>query len=227
MQHSFWLERWRDNRIGFHLEHINPFLAAYWSRLHLPQDSKVFVPFCGKSKDLLFLHQQGHKVIGNELSPLAVNDFYTEHQLNASKSDISGENSSVPEKPLQLWQSDKVDIFCGDFFSLEKEQLADISAVYDRAALVALPSKMRQNYARKMLQILPQKVCMLLLTLEYDDTEKQGPPFSVTEEEVSRLYGQQFEIELLEVKDINEAQRSSRSQHLSYLREKVYLLNRQ
>ena len=87
-----------------------------------------------------------------------------------------------------LWESPEVDILCGDFFALKNEHLYDISAVYDRAALVALASEMREKYVKKMLTLLPEKVSMLLLTLDYDENEKQGPPFSVTEQEVYRLY---------------------------------------
>ncbi len=120
MQHSYWLERWQNNRIRFHLDSINPFLSKYWSRLNLPENSRIFVPFCGKSKDMIFLQQHGHQVIGNELSPLAVKDFYTEQQLNASKSVISAENSTSPADGMQQWSSEKVDIICGDLFPWKK-----------------------------------------------------------------------------------------------------------
>mgnify|MGYP001828449279 CR=1 FL=1 len=226
MQHSYWLERWHENRIGFHLDSFNPFLEKYWERLKLPENSRVFVPLCGKSKDLIFLHQQGHQVLGNELSPLAVKDFYTEQQVNASKSVISAKNPSTGQPNLQHWISEKVDILCGDFFSINKEQLADITAVYDRGALVALPPKMRVDYVSKLLEILPRKVSMLLLTLEYDEKLKQGPPFSVSEDEVRTLFGEQFNIELLVVEDITEEQRSPNSQQLSYFRERAWLLSR-
>jgi len=119
-----------------------------------------------------------------------VQDFYTEQQLNASKKVISSEKNYSGTSEMILWESPEVDILCGDFFALKNEHLYDISAVYDRAALVALASEMREKYVKKMLTLLPEKVSMLLLTLDYDENEKQGPPFSVTEQEVYRLYGE-------------------------------------
>jgi len=226
MHHSFWHQLWQEQRIGFHLDKIKPFLSKYWHRLEISEPGRVFVPLCGKSHDLLFFHQQGHKVLGNELSSLAVQDFYTEQQLNASKIIISSKKKSSGEPGLIHWNSPEIDILCGDFFALKKDYLSDISVVYDRGALVALPSEMREKYVKKMLEILPEKVKILLLTLDYDENEKQGPPFSVTEEEVYRLYSENFMIELLEVASISEEQRSPRSQNMSYFNEWVFLLER-
>jgi len=226
MHHSFWHQRWQEQRIGFHLEQINPYLSKYWPNLNVPEQSRVFVPLCGKSHDLSYFSENGYRVIGNELSTLAVQDFYTEQQLNASKSVISIENSASEQLEMTLWSSPEVDIICGDFFALKKEQLADISAVYDRASLVALPPEMREKYVQKLLELLPEKVSMLLLTLDYNENEKQGPPFSVTEDEVYRHYNQYFNIELLEVADISAADRSPRSQNMSYFNERVFLLKR-
>ena len=226
MHHSFWHQCWQEQLIGFHLDKINPFLSKYWHRLEISEPGRVFVPLCGKSHDLLFFHQQGHKVLGNELSSLAVQDFYTEQQLNASKTIILSKKNSSGETGLIHWNSPEIDILCGDFFALKKDYLSDISVVYDRGALVALPSEMREKYVKKMLEILPEKVKILLLTLDYDENEKQGPPFSVTEEEVYRLYCENFTIELLEVAGISEEQRSPRSQNMSYFNERVFLLEK-
>jgi thiopurine S-methyltransferase len=226
MHHEYWHQRWQENRTGFHLDSINPYLSKYWSKLELPEQSRVFVPLCGKSHDLRYFHQKGYSVIGNELSSLAVQDFYTEQQLNASKSVIFSENSVSGQSDMTLWNSAEVAILCGDFFALKKEQLHDISAVYDRAALVALPPEMREQYVQKLLQILPKKISILLLTLDYDETEKQGPPFSVTENEVKRLYGDYFDIKLLEVADISTEKRSTRSQNMSFFNERVFLLKK-
>lgn len=226
MHHSFWHQRWQEQQIGFHLDSINPYLSKYWSRLKLPKQSRIFVPLCGKSHDLRYFHQQGYRVIGNELSTLAVQDFYTEQQLIASKTIISTKKTMPEQNQLMLWQHPEVDIICGDFFALTKEQVSDISAVYDRAALVALPPEMRRKYVNHLMTLLPEKVSILLLTLDYDENEKQGPPFSVTEEEVYSLYGKQFDIDCLEVADISADKRSPRSQNMSYFNERVFLLTR-
>ena len=226
MHHSFWLQRWQEDRIGFHLDATNPYLSKYLSKLGQADNSHVFVPLCGKSHDLSYLHQQGYRVTGNELSCLAVKDFYTEQQLIASKSVIFNENSDGEQVELTHWHSPEVDIICADFFALKKHQLLDITAVYDRAALVALPSEIRKKYIRKLLEILPKKVSILLVTLDYDENEKQGPPFSVAEEEVYKLYDADFSIECLEISDIKAENRSPRSQNMSYFNERVFLIKR-
>ncbi|MCU7836391.1 MAG: thiopurine S-methyltransferase [gamma proteobacterium symbiont of Taylorina sp.] len=226
MQHSYWLQRWQEKRIGFHLDAANPYLSSYLPLLGHSEDSHVFVPMCGKSHDLYYLHQQGYRVTGNELSDLAVKDFYTEQQLKASKSVLFDENSKTEQVELMLWTSPEVDIICGDFFALNKEQLHDITAVYDRGSLVALPYKMRKKYVKKLLKIVPKKVPILLVTLDYDEKEKKGPPFSVTEEEVFQLYSRYFDIRCLEIADIKPEKRSSRSQNMSYFNERVFFLKR-
>ncbi len=226
MHHSFWHQCWQEQRIRFHQQKINSYLEKYWHRLKDAAPGRVFVPLCGKSLDLLFFHQQGYKVLGNELSSLAVQDFYTEQQLNASKTIISSEKNSQDGTGLVYWKSKQVDILCADFFTLDKCYLYDISMVYDHSSLVALPLKMREKYVKKLLQLLPEKVKILLLTLDYDEDETQGPPFSVTEEEVYHLYQHDFNIELLEVNNIHEAQRSPHPQNMPCFNERVFLLER-
>ncbi len=225
MHASFWHQGWQEQRIGFHQNKINPYLSKYWPKLNITENSRVFVPLCGKSLDLCYFPQQGLKVLGNELSTLAVQDFYTEQQLIASKTVICDENSVTVQAQMSLWQSKDIDLLCGDFFALKKKQLTDIKAVYDRAALVALPSEMRRKYVRKMREILPDKISMLLLTLDYNENEQQGPPFSVTQEEVYELYEPCFNIELLELSETEPQQRSPRFQNMSYFNERVFYLS--
>ena len=146
MDSDFWHERWRQNQIGFHQQEINAHLQEFWPSLNLPAGSRVFVPLCGKSRDLLWLRAQEQEVLGVEVSPIAVRDFFDENQLQ-------------PEILLlehyERWEEDKLVILCCDFFELNAEDLKGISAVYDRASLVALPPEMRTRYARHLSQILP------------------------------------------------------------------------
>ncbi len=82
MDPAFWQERWKNQDIGFHQPEFHALLQKYWSRLDLRPGSPVFVPLCGKSLDMVWLAQQGHRVIGAELSELAIDDFFAERGLD-------------------------------------------------------------------------------------------------------------------------------------------------
>ncbi|MGI1669576.1 MAG: thiopurine S-methyltransferase [Neptuniibacter sp.] len=187
MKHDFWHQRWSEGRIGFHQADFNPYLKKYWQLLSLAGDDRVFVPLCGKSKDMLWLREQGHEVLGVELNPLACEAFFTE---NGAEPECSQKQGFV------VRSVDGVQLLCGDFFSLNAEDLRDVSAVYDRAALIALPPEMRVQYVECLTQMLPKGVQILLITLEFEG--EGGPPFSVQGSEVERLFGAAFEIECLE-----------------------------
>ncbi|MFY0676431.1 MAG: thiopurine S-methyltransferase [Neptuniibacter sp.] len=187
MKHDFWHQRWSEGRIGFHQADFNPYLKKYWQLLSLAGDDRVFVPLCGKSKDMLWLREQGHEVLGVELNSSACEAFFAENEAEPEFSQRPG---------FVVRSVDGVQLLCGDFFSLNAEDLRDVSAVYDRAALIALPPEMRVQYVEYLTQILPRGVQILLITLEFEG--EGGPPFSVQGTEVERLFGAAFEIECLE-----------------------------
>lgn len=193
MEERFWLERWERQEIGFHQRSINTHLLRFWPELGLARDKGVFVPLCGKSTDMIWLHAQGHPVLGVELSPVAVAAFFTENGL-------------APQRRRQgkfdVAESDGIRIFRGDFFDLTADDLAGFEAVYDRAALIAMPPAMRERYAAHMARILPSGTRMLLLTVEYPQEQMQGPPFSVPLAEVERLYGSRADVRLLSRDDV-------------------------
>src|SRR5512135_332619 len=157
MDKDFWLERWEREEIGFHQNETNPYLSQYWQDLPLAPGSKVFVPLCGKSLDMLWLRKQGHPVLGVELSPLAVEAFFKENGYTPDH-DSSHKFESC--------EADGIRILCGDFFNLEQDDLAQVGAVYDRASLVALPPAMRERYARHLASILPGGTQILLITFD-------------------------------------------------------------
>ncbi|WP_299197767.1 thiopurine S-methyltransferase [uncultured Amphritea sp.] len=186
MHSEFWHERWRSGRIGFHQQQVNPLLQRHWSQLQGSGEGRVLVPLCGKSLDMLWLREQGHEVAGVELNPLACEAFWSEQS-------VAVEAQQVGEFVVR--HKDGLRLFCGDFFALPAEEFESIAWVYDRAALIAFPEPMRKRYAGTLIEKLPAGVGMLLITLEFDDVE--GPPFSVTEDEVRSLYSERFEIEEL------------------------------
>jgi thiopurine S-methyltransferase len=225
MEIDFWLERWNNNETGFHQDQVNPYLSYFYGEKGpAPEQRKalrVFVPLCGKSKDMLWLSQNGYKVFGVECSERAVRDFFEENALNYkhAKKDQHALYMSTGHASL-------VEIFQGDFFALQGEDLADVTDIFDRAAFVALPAEMRKQYAEKMADILRPGVRTLLVTLTYDQSEMNGPPFSVSEENVKELFSQNFSIEKLCYKNIIDDEPRMKNRGLTSLVETVYKLTR-
>jgi thiopurine S-methyltransferase len=215
MQPDFWHERWQRNQIGFHQDQVNQHLLTFWQGLAIATGSSVFVPLCGKSGDISWLRAQGYRVLGVEISPIATQAYFDENGLQPSVSSRDG---------FEVYAADGVGIFCGDFFALADRHLAGVAAVYDRAALIALPPELRAGYARHMAGLLAPGARILLVTFEYPQHEMQGPPFSVTETEVRALYGNGFDIELLHDSDILDQEPRFRERGVSSLREKVYAM---
>ena len=193
MHAEFWQQRWRDNQIGFHQQQVTPLLEQYWDAVDVDAGSKVFVPLAGKSLDMAWLAARGHRVLGVELSQLAVEQFYDEHELTPTIRDM---------RYGRHYSAGAIELVCGDAFALDAAILADCTGVYDRAALIALPPELRRRYAAELYSRLPQGCRGLLVTLEYPQHEKDGPPFSVPEDEVRALYAGHWTIDMLERRDI-------------------------
>lgn len=184
MEEEFWHTRWENNQIAFHEGEGNVLMHEHFGALGVEPGARVFVPLCGKSRDLGWLMAQGYRVVGVELSPLAVEQLFSELELSPKQS---------PQGPLEHYAAAGLDVFVGDFFDLTAEALGPVDAVYDRAALVALPEGMRDDYARRV-TALAGGAPQFLVCFEYEQSEMDGPPFSIDETEVRRLYGETHEI---------------------------------
>ena len=210
MEPRFWIDKWKKQETGFHLPSAHPLLQKYFSKVFTNQTS-VFLPLCGKTQDLIFCSEQGLTVIGNELSELAIEQFFLANQLTP-KTEIS--------QKFVLREAENISIYQGDYFDLEEHIFENNHAIYDRAALVALPVKMRKNYVEKMKQLFPQAT-MLLITLEYNQQEMTGPPFSVTQEEVNSLFNFAA-IDLLYKQNIIDKEPKFEARGLSFFNECAY-----
>jgi len=215
MNPEFWLENWQNNKIGFHQLETNRHLISYWHLLNVDSNCRVFVPLCGKSLDLIWLCQQGHYVLGVEVSERAVRDFFSENGITYSK---------LKQDEFLLCETEHLTILQGDFFNLTANYLQNVKGVFDRASLIALPIELRQKYAHHLKSILPNKAKLLLVTFEYDQSRMNGPPFSVNEAEVKALYQADYEIKLLFNKDVLANYPAFQAIGLNSLQEKVYLL---
>ncbi len=216
MDAQFWQQRWRDNLIGFHQETVNPHLERFWPQVVEPTHATTLVPLCGKSRDMVWLGARA-PVLGVELSERAVTAFFREQGLQPRRR---------REGAFACWQSGGVTLYCGDFFTLEPAQTGVVDAIYDRAALIALPQPMRPAYAAQLTALAAPGCRLLLITLAYPQTQMNGPPFSVDEAEVEALFGNHWQIRPLLREDILERESRFRERGLSRLAEQVYVLQK-
>ncbi len=184
MEKSFWLRKWKKNEIGFHSDEVNSYLVDYFEGLRLQQGSTVFVPLCGKTVDIPWLVSQGYFVVGVELSEKAVVGLF-------EVMDVEPE-IEVLERVI-LYRAHGVKIFVGDVFDLRPDDLGGVDAIYDRAALIALPDELRARYVEHLMG-LTSGVPQLLVSLEYDQSVMNGPPFSVTPKMVDEYYGENYSV---------------------------------
>ncbi|MFD1216543.1 thiopurine S-methyltransferase [Microbulbifer celer] len=188
MEKAFWLEKWQKMEIGFHNAEAHPLLVKHFDALNLPKGSRLFLPLCGKTLDIGWLLGNGYQVAGAELSETAVVQLFEQLQV-APTIDELGE--------LKRYSADGIDIFVGDIFQLDPDTLGQVDAIYDRAALVALPESMRARYAQ-LLIALTTTAQQLLITFDYDQSQIAGPPFCVDSDEVKALYSENYTLSLLQ-----------------------------
>ncbi|MBO6918586.1 MAG: thiopurine S-methyltransferase [Rhizobiaceae bacterium] len=192
MDAEFWLDKWQHNQIGFHKSEANPLLIKHINALALDKGDRIFLPLCGKTLDIGWLIQKGFRIVGAELSELAIEQLFTQLDLEPTIEQLAN---------LRLYSADNIDIFVGDIFDLKQAMIGQVDAIFDRAALVALPEDMRKTYTKHVIDVTscaPQ----LLLTFEYGVTDVAGPPHSIHEDEVVAHYGQHYQLQTLELFDI-------------------------
>jgi thiopurine S-methyltransferase len=217
MDASFWLDCWREGRTGFHRSEVMPLLERHWPSLQVPRGTRVLVPLAGKTLDMAWLASQGLRVLGVELSPLAVQAFFAERGLEPRRhASPCGEH----------YVAGDIEIIQGNVFDLDDATLSGCGAVYDRAALIALPAPMRQQYVGSVYARLPAGCRGLLITLDYPPGEMEGPPFTVPPAEVRRLFEADWRVAALEHRDIHANEPGLAARGLSALATDVFRLDR-
>jgi len=210
MDPNFWHSRWENDQIGFHTKQANPLLVDFFAKLSIDKGSRVFVPLCGKTLDMHWLLNQGYHVIGAELSKKAIDQLFDELGIKPKISTID---------KLDHYSAEGIDIYVGDIFHLKGDMIGKIDAIYDRAALVALPLEMRKSYTNHLMKIT-NKAQQLLICFEYDQALMDGPPFSISEDEVKMHYEKYYSLQQLTKKTVEGGFRSGLP-----TTENVWLLN--
>lgn len=188
MKHEFWHDKWQKNEIGFHLNQPHSLLVKYIDSLNLEKNNRIFLPLCGKSLDIHWLLTQGYHLIGIDLSPIAIEELMAELAIPFTERKL---------EKLTHYHHPQIDLFVGDFFELTSSNIGKIDAIYDRAALVALPEEMRTDYAQHLMQISNQAT-QLLISFEYDQSVMAGPPFSISPQQLKDYYSKQYQLQLLD-----------------------------
>ena len=202
-----WAARWNEGRIGFHQESVNAILCERWPELVPDEHCRVLVPLCGKSKDMLWLLRRGHTVVGVELCDVAVEAFFDENGL-AFAIDDRGDHRVYVGKG----DASRLSLIVGDFFQLRHRLEGSFDAVYDRAAIVALPRQRWDDYSETLDVLMSASAVGLMLTFEYPQSERRGPPFSVSLADVSGCFGSRWIVDMLDRIDLTESNRWNLSQ---------------
>ena len=204
MEPDFWHQRWQTNQVGFHLDRANDRLVAHWATASAgaTPGARVLVPLCGKSLDLRWLRNQGHRVIGIELSPIACETFFAEQGFAVERRE--------ERQGVVRWRGlgdgpgggDGIEILQADLFVVSDEDIGAVDLLYDRASAIALPPSTRERLFKRLADWLPAGARGLLITMDYPEAEKQGPPFSVPSEAVEALCAGRFATSLLSRDDL-------------------------
>lgn len=215
MDHADWNERWETGQIQFHQPNVSDYLERYASEVWGTDPlERVYVPLCGKSLDMVFLADRAKQVVGVEFVEQAVVDFFDERGLEPT----------VDTDMATKYQADQYTLYAADFFAITNDELGTVDAVFDRAALVALDGPTRIRYAQHLATLLVPGATMLLITFDYDQSAMDGPPFSVSADEVQRLFDDDFAIELLDTRDV--LNDPLRSRGLTAMHELAFVLTR-
>lgn len=217
MEISYWQSRWQKNKTGWHMQQVFPLLKKYWPGLGIKQKAAVLVPLCGKTLDIDWLAAQEYYPVGVDVSDIALKEIMGRQDQPFSQ---------ASKGPFKCYTSSSMELLCGDILKLRADWLPDIEAVYDKAALIALPPEKRTRYSELIQSLMQPGYRMLLNCFEYPPEEMNGPPFPVFEDELVQLYGDKCTVELLHNHSIfDEVPKFQQRGLSSYLDEKIYYIH--
>jgi len=211
-----WESRWEEGRIGFHLSEVNSYLTRFCDQFLNQNFESVFVPLCGKTLDLFWLSEKTKKVVGVELVRKAVESFFDENNINFTIQQV---------RKFKLFKNVKIEIFQGDFFDLTIQDIGQFFAIYDRASIVSMDFSSRQRYVDHLMSFLFVGGKILLITLDYEQYQMAGPPYSVPFDEIKKLFSKYGSVELLETCDVIDDR--LRNKGLEAVLERVYIITKE
>jgi thiopurine S-methyltransferase len=160
---------------------------------------------------------QGFSVIGVEISEIGVRQFFNENNLTYKITKVDD---------FDLYSTENLEIYCGDFFALTSKHLNKVKSVFDRKSLIALEPEVRQKYVKHLNDIISVGARILLVTLQYPQHQMSGPPFSVNKSEVESLFSMTFESR--ELRSFNDIENGSKLERagVDYINNAAYCLRK-
>ena len=201
---EYWKKRWMDNNIGWHRDKVHNLLVKYVHELTGGRsDLRVFVPLCGKSRDMLWLAEQDHNVVGVEVAKQPIESFFEENDLTFSVEKVK---LAAAVDPVDVYKcvEKKIIIFCCDLFLLSEEDVdGRFDAIWDRGSLSAMQpavDKRGKRYAKKIHSLLAADGKYMLEThLYYGVDRGKSTPASISDELLNEIYEEDFILKELEV----------------------------
>ncbi|XP_067913212.1 probable thiopurine S-methyltransferase isoform X1 [Heterodontus francisci] len=193
-----WMGRWEKKHISFHKNEVHKLLQKHLDIiLNGRKQIRIFFPLCGKSLDMKWLADQGHTVVGVEVSKMAVREFFAEQNLSYTQESVPG----MPGAEVFKSSDGQLSLFNCDMFDFSSLIAGKFDGMWDRGSLVAINPSDRQRYAKLMTTLMAKGCRYLLDTLTYDQNKYAGPPFSTPRLAIQDLYGQSCNIQLIESSD--------------------------
>ncbi|KAM6959465.1 putative thiopurine S-methyltransferase [Aplochiton taeniatus] len=219
MQLGEWQERWQEDQIGFHQPQVHKMLEGNLEKVLAGRTGvRFFFPLCGKAVDMKWLADQGHSVVGVEISEKAIKQFFDENNMTYSESAVP----ALPGAKVYRSTEGNVSLYQCDLFNFSSSVGGKFGGIWDRGSMVAINPVDRQKYAALIISLMAKDCRYLLDTMLYNPELYKGPPFFVPNEQVQSLFGQSCDIELLQSIDaLNDRQRAW---GLDYLTENVHLI---
>jgi thiopurine S-methyltransferase len=109
---------------------------------------------------------------------------------------------------FEKWKGESISLLTGDFFNVDVETAGGVvDAVWDRGSLVAIQPTLREQYVEKLGELLckPNGRILLSTYVRPNGDIKTGPPFSIDEAEVRRLFEGKPWVESVEFLDSHSA----------------------
>jgi len=219
-----WHGRWEELKLGWQMEEVHPIVLKYGDRRRQElvvnescdassqsagggdDDAKIrwLFPLCGKTVDMAYLAKKEttDEVVGVDGIRRALEEFSKSHpDLNMQWETTTplSDEESFPVSHERL-KGDSVTLLKGDFFALTTEIAGGhFDVVLDRASMVAIDPSLRAQYVATLGRLVRPGGRILLVTVEKRTGDAQaiikGPPYSINEVDVRRLYESQKWVE--------------------------------